>query len=57
MRLFLLKADLLAAEGNKAGTLATLREAAAYGASLPAALRPTRDLTEIDKRLTSLQTQ
>jgi tetratricopeptide (TPR) repeat protein len=51
MRLFLLKADLLAAKGDKAASVATLREAQAYAATLPESEKPTRDLTEIEKRL------
>jgi tetratricopeptide (TPR) repeat protein len=57
MRFFLLKADLLAAQGDKAGSLTTLREAHAYGAGLPAAERPTRDLAEVDKRLAAVRAE
>jgi tetratricopeptide (TPR) repeat protein len=51
MRYYLLKADLQKAKGDPAGALATLREARAYAAALPAAEKPTRDLGEVDKRL------
>jgi thiol-disulfide isomerase/thioredoxin len=51
MRLYLLRADLLGAKGDTAGAVAVLKEAAAYGAELPAAEKPTRDLAEVEKRL------
>jgi tetratricopeptide (TPR) repeat protein len=51
VRLFLVKADLLAAKGDGAGSVATLRDARAYAATLPEAEKPTRDLAEIEKRL------
>jgi tetratricopeptide (TPR) repeat protein/thiol-disulfide isomerase/thioredoxin len=57
MRFFLLKADLLVAKGDKPGSLVALQEAVAYGASLPMAERPTRDLAEIEKRISTLRAQ
>jgi tetratricopeptide (TPR) repeat protein len=51
MRLFILKADLLSAKGDKPASNATLREAKAYGLTLPPPEIPTRDLAEIEKRL------
>jgi tetratricopeptide (TPR) repeat protein len=51
MRVFLLKADLLTAKGDKTGTLATLRDAVAYAAGLPLAEKPKRDLAEVERRI------
>jgi len=51
MRLYLLRAELLSAKGDKAGASTVLREAATYAASLPPAEKPTRDLAEVEKRL------
>jgi thiol-disulfide isomerase/thioredoxin len=51
VRLLLLRADLLTAKGDEAGSRATLREAQAYVAALPEAERSPRDLSEIEKRM------
>jgi tetratricopeptide (TPR) repeat protein len=51
VRLYLLKADLLAARGDKPGSVDTLHEAQAYAAQLPAADKPASSLAEIEKRL------
>jgi tetratricopeptide (TPR) repeat protein len=51
VRLFLLRADLLAGKGDRAGSVATLREAETYAATLPAAEKSARDLAEIEKKL------
>ena len=57
MRLFLLKADLLTAKGDKSGSLSTLEGAIAYGATLPVAERPKRDLEQIEKRIATARAE
>jgi tetratricopeptide (TPR) repeat protein len=57
MRVFLLKADVLAAKGELAASMATLREATAYASGLPAAEKPTHDLAEIERRLAHAKTE
>jgi tetratricopeptide (TPR) repeat protein len=49
MRLYLLKADLLAAHGDKPD--AVLRQARAYAAALPPSDKPTPGLAEVERRL------
>jgi tetratricopeptide (TPR) repeat protein len=51
MRLYLLEADLLAGKGDTVGSIAALKEAATYAATLPAAETPRHDLAEVEKRL------
>ena len=51
MRFYLLKADLLAARGDKPGVVETLRQAKAYAATLPPSDKPTPALAEVEKRL------
>ncbi len=51
MRLYVLKADVLRGKGDAEGTLAALREAVAFGKTLPAAEVSPRLTAELDKRL------
>jgi tetratricopeptide (TPR) repeat protein len=55
VRLYLLKADLLAAKGDKLGAVETLREAQTYATQLPLADQPTQSLAEVEKRLATLE--
>ncbi len=56
VRLYLLKADLLTARGDKSGAAATLREAKAYAAQLPPADQPAQALADVEKRVAALDT-
>ena len=57
VRLFFLKADALSGKGDGAGALATLREAAAYAKTLPAAELQPRLTAELEKRLSEASTR
>lgn len=50
VRLYAVKADILAAKGDLSGAARVSEEALAYGATLPAAERPNALLAELDKR-------
>lgn len=53
VRLYLLKADLLAARGDPSGATATLHQAQAYAGQLPQGTSPTQALVEVEKRLSA----